>query len=882
MHDLRRRRRRFNLTYFWPVLGIAAIVILWTLANARLTKEYSDARITAFSHAIATAKAYSEQLSHTVNLYDQITMTTKFNWEKSDGLFRLEDYADAGIYPTSKSLFVNIVDRNGQMVTSTLPFTRPVDYSDTPWFRNHKAGLLTGLQIHGPDTGKITGKEIIRFSRRLETFDGEFDGVVWVSVEPFHIASYYDEGNLREDDFISVRHDDGPVLATKINGPSRIFYREDPFFEELSVVKEEPAAKFADNKARIVAWTRLENYPLVALAAISETSAFVAYEAEKRELIEIVSAATLFIMVFTVIAIYLAAHLTQKRRRDEEVKSIFRLAVDSGRDGFYMIRPLYDEHGTAVDFQVEDCNQQGAALAGFQMKELIGKKFSCIYSGDYLNKMVEFFRLALTKGFHEDELAVSPQSKIKAQWVQRRAVRSGADLAMTVRDISEIKAHEQALSQMANADALTSLPNRHWLNRFLPTALEQAKTNGSEVALLFIDLDNFKNINDTLGHQAGDELLKAAAMRLKALVRASDHVVRLGGDEFTIILEDVKKIDEVTRVAGKIIQSLSEPFKLGNTSGNRIQASIGISMFPLDGEDGETLLKNADIAMYAAKAAGKGRHHFYQTHLSDTLVLRVSKEQALRNAIERDEFVLHYQPRVDTYTGQLRSAEALVRWNHPERGLVSPGEFIEVAEHTGLIVPLGEMIIEKACKQIAEWKRRRIPVVPISVNVSALQFNKGNVRSILASCLNRYAVEPSLIGVELTESCMIKDDDTVPHELEALRKLGVKLLIDDFGTGYSSLAQLQELDVDILKIDQAFTRRICDGKEGKAFFNAIVSMADALDICIVAEGVETIEQLHLLQILSCEEVQGNLISKAVPPNEMASLMSKQYLFPQYA
>ena len=416
---------------------------------------------------------------------------------------------------------------------------------------------------------------------------------------------------------------------------------------------------------------------------------------------------------------------------------------------------------------------------------------------------------------------------------------------------------------------------------YLPTSLEQAKKIHASVALLLIDLDDFKNVNDTLGHAAGDELLKAVAAKLQSLLRPGDHIVRLGGDEFIIISEGYEISANVSPLAERIFNALNEPFTLKDGHAHAIRASIGISVYPQDGFESDTLIKHADIAMYAAKAAGKNRYHFYQTHLSDTLVLRVNKEQALRAAIERDEFVLHYQPRVDTYTGKLRSAEALVRWEHRERGLIPPIEFIEVAEKTGLIVRLGEMIIEKACMQIAEWKRRKLPIVPISINVSALQFDKGNVKAMLASCLRRYAIDPSLIGVELTESCMI-DDDKVPRELEALRAMGVKLLIDDFGTGYSSLAQLQELDVDILKIDQAFTRRLCDGEEGKAFFKAIVSMADALDICIVAEGVETVEQLHVLQVLSCEEVQGNFISRPVPANEMASLMSKQFLMPQYA
>jgi hypothetical protein len=213
MHELRDRFRNFNPAYLWPLLGITAIIILWLLVDTRLSRERNTIRIDAFQHAIRTSKSYAEQLSQTIHLYDQITLTTKFSWEKSGRLFRLEEYVEAGIYPSSRSLFVNIVDRNGRLVTSTLSFSAAIDYSDTSWFRNHKAGILTGLQIHGPDVGKVTGKEVVRFSRRLETMSGEFDGVVWVSVEPFHLASYYDEANLNEDDFISVRHSDGPLLA---------------------------------------------------------------------------------------------------------------------------------------------------------------------------------------------------------------------------------------------------------------------------------------------------------------------------------------------------------------------------------------------------------------------------------------------------------------------------------------------------------------------------------------------------------------------------------------------------------------------------------------------------------------------------------------------
>jgi diguanylate cyclase (GGDEF)-like protein len=459
-------------------------------------------------------------------------------------------------------------------------------------------------------------------------------------------------------------------------------------------------------------------------------------------------------------------------------------------------------------------------------------------------------------------------------------VRSGDGLAVTLRDISDMKAQEEALSRLANADAVTALPNRHWLINHLPEALAAARNGNAVLALLFVDLDDFKNINDTLGHAAGDELLQAVAACLRSVLRPQDNVVRLGGDEFTIILEHVDSRAEVSRVADRIMASLAAPFLLSGGSSHLMHASIGISLFPQDGDDGQTLLKHADIAMYAAKTSGKGRYEFYQPQLSENLVLRLDREQALRKAIERDEFVLYYQPRVDTFSGRLRSMEALVRWRHPERGLVPPLEFIRMAEDTGLIVPLGELVIRKACAQLAQWQAQRLPLVPVSINVSARQFSHGNLAALFASCMAAQALAPSLIEIEITESCMMAEDQTVTEQLAALEALGLKLLVDDFGTGYSSLSQLQRLDLDVLKVDRAFTAQLCNGREGEALFMAILSMAHVLGMGVVAEGVETVEQLRVLQALSCNEVQGYFISPPVPPEEVPALMHKKFLLPE--
>lgn len=877
-------RRNYLSILAWPVSALLLASLLWALTLSALDREYNAVRQSALKQVALLTRAYAQQLQRTVETLDRDTLNLKHDWEDSAFTLDLQGRREKRMYP-SGALYASIIGRDGTLLTSTLGFDQPYNFSDEKYFQQHRTHPSGDLLISGPGWTRRLNQYVIRFSRRLETSNGAFDGVAMIGIDPSYLAAFHDASLLGKQDFVSARLTNGALLATKIGQSSSVnqaFYRNNPTFKGSSGAIVEPPEKFKDDVARFVAWKKLDKYPLVALAALSEIDVFAPYEATARNYLGFATAGSLFLFMFAVVGTLFSARLAWRRSQEEEVKQTYRLAVDAAREGFYMLRPLYDRDGTVVDFQVEDCNECAAAMIGMTKVQLISRRFSELYTGSYAAGLFEKLQRALELGFHEDEERVTPQSRLKTTWVHRKLVRSGTGLALTIRDISEIKAHEQELSNMANADNLTALPNRHWLTNYLPLAIEQAKTNATPLAVLFIDLDNFKNINDTLGHIAGDELLKSAAGRLRSLIRASDHVVRVGGDEFIVILEGAGRVEDVSRIARQIVNSLAEPFTLARSSGHHVHASVGISLYPRDGTDGETLLKHADIAMYAAKAAGKGRFHFYHSHLSDRLVLRISREQALRRAIERDEFVLHYQPRVDTATGKLCSMEALVRWNHPERGLVSPLEFIQIAEDTGLILHLGRIVIEKACAQIAQWKAEGLPVVPVSINVSAIQFNEGNVKDILASNMRRHGIEPSLIGVELTESCMAGEDETVSCELDGLRELGIKLLVDDFGTGYSSLSQLQRLNVDVLKVDRAFTITLCDGDEGKALFKAIVSMADALDISIVAEGVETAEQLGVLQVLSCDEVQGHFVSKPVPASDMSSLMLKRFLFPPAA
>jgi diguanylate cyclase (GGDEF)-like protein len=852
--------------------------LIWAFTAAKLDSERNATQVAAIKQVQSLANSYAAQLTRTVEQIDQLVLSLKIDWEEPTRTVDLERQRAKGLFPNNALLYATVIDHNGEVRSTTIGMDTQPSFADIDYFLIHKKSPTTELLITGPMLGRRLGRPVIRFTRRLNAQDGTFDGVAVVVAEPAFLTTFHDANSLDRGDFISVRYVDGRLVASQQRDEQHVvFYRSNPVFAGNEGTVHEAGEKFRDNTGRFVSWKKIPKYPLVAIAAVSEENAFASYKRNATSYKNLAWGTTLIIIGFTLLGMYLSAHLAARRHREEEVRKNFRLATDAANEGFFIISPVYSRNGGIENFRFEDCNERGAALNAKKRDDIVGKLLHEIMPEGYGGEVFKLYCHAMETGFFEDEFRVPSASPLQAAWVYRRVVRSNDGLVLTLRDISKAKEHEHALSRQANTDALTSLPNRHWLAEFLPNAITRAADRRSHFAILFIDLDNFKNINDSVGHDAGDELLKSAALRIKTVVRMSDHVVRLGGDEFTVILEKVDVLEDVSGVAKKIIQVLNEPFHSDKATGLRVSGSIGISVYPQDGANGETLLKHADVAMYAAKAAGKGRLHFYQSHLSDALLLKLSKERALLDAIEKDQFVMHFQPRVGAESGRLSSMEALVRWEHPERGLVYPDEFIDLAESTGMIIKLGEIVIEKVCAQIADWTRQGLAVVPVSLNVSALQLKDGYVSAFLKNCLCRHHINASLIEVELTESCVIDESKRVTRELAELRTLGVKLLIDDFGTGYSSLAQLHQLDVDVLKVDRAFTSQLGKGTEGEVVFHAIVSMADALNMCVVAEGVETETQLEILRKLSCDEIQGYLVAPALPAFEIPALILRNFL-----
>jgi len=466
----------------------------------------------------------------------------------------------------------------------------------------------------------------------------------------------------------------------------------------------------------------------------------------------------------------------------------------------------------------------------------------------------------------EGDIVVNSQGEVECDVNGRPLLISGTTLDITAR----IRA-ESEIKQLINYDTLTGLPNRNLLHDRIKLAIAHAVREQLLVGVLILDLDRFKGINDTLGHQAGDKLLMAVADRLSECVRESDTLARLGGDEFVILLTNVPNEKGISTVAQKILAILAEPV---NIDGNEIYTtgSIGIAVYPMDGEDEQSLLKHADLAMYQAKEQDRNNFQFFSREMNTKVLERMMLENSMRKAIEREEFFLVYQPQVDARSGRIVGMEALVRWNHPDLGVLAPDKFIYLAEDTGMIIPLGEWVISEACRQNRAWQDAGFSPLRVAVNLSGRQFSQLHLDETVAAILKETGLAPEWLELELTESALMKNVDENIQLLRKLKGMGVKLSIDDFGTGYSSLSYLKHFPISRLKIDRSFVRDITTNPDDAAIAEIIIAMAQTLKLNVTAEGVETRAQMEFLSFHNCIEMQGFLFSHPVRAEEFAQLM----------
>ena len=528
--------------------------------------------------------------------------------------------------------------------------------------------------------------------------------------------------------------------------------------------------------------------------------------------------------------------------------------------------------------KIVSVNPAFTRITGYSPDEVIGRDPSIMSSGRHDK---EFYRAMWTSiietGHWQGEIWDRRKNgEIYPKWLSISTIKdkhSGKvrDYIAIFSDITERKEAEKRIQFMAHYDALTGLPNRALLYDRLSQNLSHSQRNDKRVAVLFLDLDRFKTINDSLGHTVGDLLLQSVAERLKECLRAGDTVARLGGDEFVVILPDLEDTNYAGLVAGKILKCVAEPHVIKNNDLSTT-ASVGISVYPQDGGDRETLIKNADVAMYKSKEAGRNNYLFFQGEMNARAVERLSMENSLRRALERDEFALYFQAQVDAAAGRIIGAEALIRWLHPAMGLVMPGKFIPIAEESGMIVAIGEWVLRAACMKNRAWQEAGLPPVPVAVNLSALQFRQKELVQVVANTLRETGLEPRYLELELTESGIVQNAEAAINTLKELKSMGVLLSIDDFGTGYSNLGYLKRFPIDKLKIDQSFVRDLATDPDDAAIVRAIISLAKSLQLRAIAEGVETKEQLDFLSDHGCDEIQGYYFSKPVPEEEFRVLL----------
>jgi len=564
-------------------------------------------------------------------------------------------------------------------------------------------------------------------------------------------------------------------------------------------------------------------------------------------------------------------HTAAQQQLESSLRQLSR-ALESSCNGVMITS------STMLDHPIVYVNPAFERISGYSAEEVIGLSGRFLVRDDLNQKGLNNIRDALRnqhdahailRNYKKDgtlfwnELYIAP--------VRDETGEATTHFVSIINDVTERINYEQQLEYQATHDSLTGLANRNLLNDRIAQAIAHAREGGLLVGILLLDLDRFKLVNDGFGHTPANELLKAVSARLAACVRDTDTVARLGGDEFVVVLSRIQSADDVAVVAGKILRALGQPCVLESKE-IFITASIGAALYPRDGEHGEALLRNADVAMYRVKEHGRNSYRFYAPEMSHMALDRLDMEGNLRRALERGELLVHYQPLLSLTSGQIVGAEALIRWSHPRIGLIHPGEFIPLAEETGLIIQLGNFVLNRVCQDLRDWQADGLPVVHVAINLSARQFRQDDLAASVRKAIAEYGINGELLDFELTESMVMHDVDNTLATLRELKALGPSLSLDDFGTGYSSLSYLKRFPIDTLKIDRSFINDIHKDSDDAAIAQAVIAMAHKLGMRVIAEGVETDAQLELLRTYECDSFQGYLFSRPVPADEFTLML----------
>jgi diguanylate cyclase (GGDEF)-like protein/PAS domain S-box-containing protein len=764
---------------------------------------------------------------------------------------------------------ISLINAEGRLINFSRFWPAPdISVVDREFFRVVKSDPRMTSYTSDPSHNRTDGAWTLFLARRVTAADGEFLGLVLGAVELSYFDKLFGSVSLSEGSSITLFRSDG-VLLTRFPQVEATIGKT--FKSSVDAVGngDGGTARFMGHitgKDRLLAAHRLAHFPAVLSVAIDTSAALAIWQNEKNILLGAgaLAAMTVAVMFLLIVRQQTRAHnvsmqslALEKQRLDAALNNMSQgLIMFDAADRIVVCNDLYIEmYGLSREIVKPGCS----------FVELLRHRAEV---GELVHHDIEQYRA--------DLLAAMAQGKVMSSILEtadgREVLVTNSPMAAggrvaTHKDITERRRAEVKIAYMAHHDALTDLPNRLWLYEQLRQTLARQK-RGEHLAVFCLDLDRFKDVNDAHGHPVGDLLLKAVADRLRQCVRDTDMVARLGGDEFAIMQAGASQPTDATSLASRLIEVVGAPYALGGHQVT-IELSIGIALAPGDGLDPEGLLKNADLALYRAKSDGRGLYRFFEPDMDARMQARRLLEIDLRKAIANSEFELFYQPLVDMQTEHVTGFEALIRWHHPERGMIAPLDFIAVAEETGLIVPIGDWVLHQACAEAAGWPSD----VKIAVNLSSIQFKSRSLLQSVISALAASGLSPNRLELEITESVLLLDGDATLAILHELRGLGVRISMDDFGTGYSSLSYLRKFPFDKIKIDQSFISDMSDHNDSLAIVRAVIAMGSGLGIATTAEGVETLEQFKQLKLEGCTEVQGYLFSPPRPAAELKGLLA---------
>jgi diguanylate cyclase (GGDEF)-like protein len=766
---------------------------------------------------------------------------------------------------------ISVFDASGQLINSSQAWpVAALNIAERGYFKAFAASDHSQVVQLAPVNSRLSGGWTTVIARKVIGPNGAFLGVVSRDVSPANLERFFAALALGSGSSIAMLHRDGTMLA-------RIPHVEAMIGRNLSTTPMQQILSRADHgttrqispvdgEDRLVAARALDEFPLSIVATTMVATALADWRAQARLL---VVAAGLAALAIAVTLMLIVRKLSRQHQNSERRLALEKERLDTAVNNMTQGLLLYD-----ADARIVLCNQRYLEMynlsadvvkPGCHFRDLIAHRQA---TGSFGGNVDEFVANVLRNVAQKRATnSVMETADGRSIQVLNRPLANGGWVA-TQEDITERRRAEQQITHLAHYDVLTDLPNRALFRTQLERELERTK-RGEQLAVLYIDIDEFKSVNDSLGHPAGDELLKAVASRLQSCIRETDFVARLGGDEFAIVQTGIGRPDDVVDLVKRIYAAIREPYEcLGHQVAT--DASIGIALAPNDGSDLDQLLKSADLAMYGAKADGRRTYRFFEPGMDARVKARRTLELDIRQAIAEGGFELHYQPVISCETGGIAGCEALLRWNHPVRGMVSPAEFIPVAEETGLICEIGDWVVTTACAEATNWP----PHVRLAVNVSPVQFRSHGFSLKVANALAVTGLSASRLELEITEAVLIRDDEAALAMLQHLRALGVRIALDDFGTGYSSLSYLQRFPFDKIKIDRCFVNDIAGAQGASTIVQAVINIAKARNMTTTAEGVETEAQKQALIAFGCTEMQGYLFSPARPVADIRRLLFK--------